>query len=246
MQALFQPSIEWPEGSAIRVRTIDNRELILHVAILKHRWPLFADDPSAALDLARSVTGEELTAILLYIYSDLPVKRSIVDTFERFRLPHPQSLSQSTFVADMRALIQDRDSTDFSLESAEGIEVFVHRAVLVARSRYFRSLFLSKSEESVRGVWRCSKPIQLQSLQFFVEYLYTGQIASPVTLQLIPLCWLVKYLRLTYEREVENIVISSLSRELNEENESVLSVAATEWRAKCVLDVLNKYSASGR
>jgi hypothetical protein len=79
-----------------------------------------------------------------------------------------------------------------------------------------------------------------------VEYLYTGQIANPVTLQLIPLCWLVKYLRLTGEREIEDIVISSLSRELNEENESVLSAAAIEWRAKCVLDVLNKYSASRR
>jgi hypothetical protein len=54
----------------------------------------------------------------------------------------------------------------------------------------------------------------------------------------------VKYLRLTGEREVEEIVISSLSRELNEENESILSVTAMEWGAKCVLDLFDKYSAS--
>jgi hypothetical protein len=243
-QDLFRSTLQWPDSSVIRVRTKDGHEFTLQVAILTHRWRLFADDRAAAISLAESVTADELKAVLLYAYSDLPAKRTLVSTFTRFKLEQPQSLPQSTFVEDMRSLMQDTESADFFLVSADGERVSAHRAVLAARSRYFRSLFLSKSRESVEGVWRCAKAIPFASLQFFIEYVYTGQIAAPTTLELIPLCWLVRYLQLSGEKEVENIVISALSRELADGNVEALYEAAVEWNAKTVVDVIEKYSAS--
>jgi hypothetical protein len=190
------------------------------------------------------VTGDELKAVLLYAYSDLPAKQTVIEIFRRFQLEQPQSLPQSTFVEDMRSLMRDTESADFFLASAEGERISAHRAVLAARSKYFRSLFLTKSIEWVEGVWRCARPVSIASLQFFIEYVYTGQISLPTTLELIPLCWLVKYLQLSGEKEVENIVISALSRELTDDNVASLQEVAVEWRAKGVLDVIEKYNAS--
>jgi hypothetical protein len=244
VQDLFRSTLQWPESSVIRVRTSDDQVFTLQIAILTHRWPLFAQDREAAIRLAESVTANELKAVLLYAYSDLPAKRTLVEIFKRFQLEQPQSLPQSTFVDDMRRLMHDTESADFFLFSADEDRIAAHRSVLAARSRYFRSLFLSKSLESVEGGWRCFRPISLVSLQFFVEYVYTGQIASPTTLELIPLCWLVRYLLLSGEKEVENIVISALARELGEGNVQALHEAALEWQAKGVIDMIEKYSST--
>jgi hypothetical protein len=244
VQDLFRSTVQWPESSVIRITTSDGQVFTLQIAILKHRWPMFAQDRQGAIRLAESVTANELKAVLLYAYSDLPAKRILVETFKRFELEQPQSLPQSTFVDDMRRLMEDTESADFLLLSAEGDRIAAHRSVLAARSRYFRSLFLANSLESIHGNWSCFRPITLNSLRFFVEYVYTGQIASPTTLDLIPLCWLARYLLLSGEKEVENIVISALARELGAGNVEALHSAAVDWEAKGVIDMIEKYSST--
>ena len=252
MESLFQASIEWPEGSAMTITTSDGCKMTLQIPILKHRWPLFAADPETALSIARSLTLEELKAVLLFTYSDLPAKRSMAHIFERCQLKHPQSLQHSTFVENMRALMRDQETSDFVLLSADGQAVYAHRAILAARSKYFRSLFITKSKETVDGAWKCARPVSLTTLQFFIEYVYTGQISEPSTMDLIPLVWLVKYLRLSGDKEVENIIVSALSRELNSSGDgaecdyNLLYEAAKEWGAKCVSDVIDKYQATVR
>jgi hypothetical protein len=246
MDELFIGSVDWPPSSVITIKTSDDHEVILQAPILKFRWSLFRADPDRALEVARSLNLEELKAILLFLYSDLPAKRSLSEVFERCGLIQPRSLQESTFVDDMRKLMQDRDSCDFQLISAENEPVFVHRAILSARSRYFRSLFLSHSSESVSGIWKGPRPISTPPLLFFREYLYTGQIGSPDSLQLIPLCWMVRYFKLSIEREVQNILISSLTRELNEQTEPEFAAAAELWGAKCVKEVIEKYRATRR
>ena len=204
---IFKESIHWPEKSVIRVNTIDGSTMALQVPILKHRWPLFAENSEVALGLAQSLTKDQLKAVLLYAYSDLPAKRAMADIFEKCQLSHPQSLQQSTFVDDMRNLMHDEESSDFVLVAADGAQIPVHRCILAARSKYFRSLLLSGSMEAVSGSWRCGRPISPETLKFFVEYVYTGQISVPVTKHIIPLCYIAKYLRLSGDKEVENIVV---------------------------------------
>lgn len=247
MDVLFQSRVEWPPQSALTIETSDGNQMTLQIPILKFRWPLFAQNQEAALEIARKLTQEQLKSILLYTYSDLPAKRAMSEVFNLCQLSHPQSLQQSTFVEDMRKLMHDTESADFQLIAAEpnGI-VPVHRAILAARSKYFRALFLSGSNETISNKWSCTRPIPKATLEFFVEYVYTGQISSPQTMDLLPLIWLVRYLRLSGEKEVENIIISSLSRDLNEHTHQAIFEAAKEWDAKCVMDVIDKYNATRR
>lgn len=255
MDQLFQTGIHWPERSAMRVTTADGHDMTLHIPILKHRWPLFAENRELALEIARSLTKEQLQSVLLFTYSDLPAKRSMEGIFDLCQLKHPQCLQNSTFVDDMRRLMHDTESADFKLIACDGQAVFAHRVILAARSRYFRALFLTGSQETIRGEWSHVRPLSFRTLQFFIEYVYTGQISEPATIELIPLAWVVKYLKfeLSSDREVENIIVSAFSRELNRPSDPTdqsaekydrLYKAALEWGVKCVMDVIDKYRAT--
>ena len=243
MEDLFHESIRWPPQSSIVVETSDHCSMILQTPILKHRWPLFRNDQDSALALVQTLTKDQLKSILLYIYSDLPAKGSMSHTFELCQLSHPLSLQQSTFVEDMRNLMHDDETSDFELVAEQG-HVRVHRCILAARSRYFRSLFLTESSETISGFWQCHRPIPLKTLQFFVEYLYTGQISVPETVDIIPLCWMVKYLRLSGEKEVENIIVSAMTRNLCDETQDLFFEIATQWDAQCVIDVIEKHKST--
>ncbi|KAH0792362.1 BTB/POZ domain containing protein [Histomonas meleagridis] len=233
--------IQWPEESIVRVQTNDGNQMVLHTPILKCRWQLFAEHPDEALEIIQNSSSEELRAILLYTYSDLPARRSLSPIFQKCQLNQPQSLQESTFVEDMRKLMHDSSTTDFKLITEDNCVVPVHRAILAVRSRYFRSMIITNSLEVMNGEWKSPRPISLPTMQYFVEYMYTGQIMSPRTFDLIPLVWLVKYLRLSGEKEVENIIISALTRELNDETQEEMHEAAKHWGAKCVIDVIDKY-----
>jgi hypothetical protein len=246
MDDLFLRPVSWLPSSIISLTTTDDHTVVLHSALLKFRWPLFAQDPEAALEVARSLTLSELKSVLLFIYSNLPARRSLLAVFDRCQLVQPQALQESSFVVDMRNLMKDSESCDFALESADGERFLVHRAILCARSKYFKSLFLCPGSESVSGVWKCVRPIPGPSLHFFREYLYTGQIESPSSLHLIPLCWMVKYLKMSGDREVENILVASMTRDLNDESRTEFAEAAAFWGAKCAVEVIEKYNATRR
>ena len=142
-------------------------------------------------------------------------------------------------------MMNDTETFDFKLNAAEeGKFVLCHRPVLAARSKYFKALFISHSLENETSEWRCAKPIPFKTLQFFVEYLYTGQINAPEIMHIIPLCWLVRYLRLSNETEIENIVISNLSRELCDDNVEEISKIAEEWNIRCVKGLVEKHQST--
>ena len=242
LSQIYCSHVVWPESSVIKIKTADGEEVCLQRPFLQHRWPKYQRNPEEAINLLSELTKEELKAVLRYIYSDLPGKLSQRTIFDKCELRNPASLQESTFTDDMRAMMEDFDSCDFKLlAEEEGQFVPCHRPVLAARSRYFRALFISNSKESIEGVWSSPKPVPFQTLKYFVEYLYTGQILDPQIAELIPICWLVKYLRLTNEKEVENIVVSVLSRELQKVNIDEISTIATQWNVKCVSDLVTKY-----
>lgn len=235
--------ISWPEKSIIRVTTKDNQEMILHVPILQIRWKYFNECQDEVLRIIRDLNIDQLRAILLYAYSDLPARQSMSAVFDRCRLRQPQSLQDSTFIEDMRSLMKHHESADFTLyrDSTCDSGVFVHRAILSSRSKYFRSMFILNSKECQDGYWVSPVNISQETLQFFVEYLYTGQISFPNTINLIPLIWFIKYLKMSGEREVENIVISSLTRDLNENTKNEIYETAKLWDAKSIMNIIEKY-----
>lgn len=249
MEVLFQRSIRWPERSITTVETSDGHTVILHLPILKSRWDLFASNPQEALARARSLTEEQLRAILLFIYSELPAKHSMRDVFELCQLRQPENLQDSRFVMDMRELLADTESADFCLLSHDDQQTFCHRTILAARSKYFRALLVTESEEADSGRWKCTRKLEHRTLQALVEYIYTGQIQEPDTLDLIPLVWLAKYLRLSAEKEIDNIIASSLNQRLadakrdEEDGESVDRIyeAAKEWNVEYVTLIIDKY-----
>lgn len=239
---IYSVHVNWPEQSVIQITTTDNQIVYVHKPFLQHRWAKYQANPDEAIQILTELTKEELKYVLLYIYTDRPGKLSQRPIFERCELKNPASLQDSTFTDDMRSMMNDEESCDFRLIAAEpGLYVPCHRPVLAARSKYFRALFVLESCESTAAEWKCEIPINYQTLKYFVEYLYTGQILEPQIADLIPICWLVKYLRLTNEKEVENIVVSVLSRELQKVDIDVIAEIANTWSVKCVLDIVNKY-----
>lgn len=236
-------SIPWPEKSIIRVTTKDNQRMILHLPILQIRWNYFNECQEEVLKIIQDLNIDQLRAVLLYVYSDLPARQSMANVFERCKLRLPQSLQESTFIEDMRRLMKYQDSTDFELfgDSNNNVSVRVHRAILSSRSKYFRSMFILNSKECQDGYWVSPVSISLETLEFFVEYLYTGQISLPKTISLIPLIWLVKYLRLSGEKEVGDIIISSLTRDLNENTKNAIYETAKKWEAKSIISIIEKY-----
>ena len=239
---IYSTHMKWPDSSVITLVTADNQVVSLQKPFLQHRWPKYQENPEEAINILSKLTKDELKAVLRYIYSDLPGKLSQRPIFDKCELKNPASLQDSTFTDDMRRMMNDEESCDFRLMAAEdGLFVPCHRPVLAARSRYFRALFITDSKESITGEWRCTKSIPYQTLKYFVEYLYTGQILEPQIAELIPICWLVRYLRLTNEKEVEIIVVSVLSRELQKVDIDTISEIARIWNVRCVSDIVTKF-----
>lgn len=241
MESIFSSNISWPPQSVVELTTSDGHVFMLHKAIVKHRWEMFRKDPDRAIEILRSLTYAEVRAVLLFIYSNLPAKHFLDPVFQRCELKLPKSLQESTFVPDMRELLADKSETDFELISSDGESIRAHMAVLAARSVYFRAMFCTKSLEVQNYQWKCNKELPANALSNLVEFLYTGQIAEPDICSLIPMTWAVRYLAMTSYKDAENIVISSLSRELTFETADEIAAIATKWKAKGITAIIEKF-----
>ena len=83
----------------------------------------------------------------------------------------------SSFIRDMSVLVNSKDFHDvvFVLPDDDDAEIYAHRAILAARSKYFRSLFTSGMMESTAKtieIPNTRKPI----LQALIRYLYTDTV----------------------------------------------------------------------
>lgn len=238
---VFQGKIAWPEQSIKRVETCDGYNVLLHLPILKHRWPMFAENRQEAMNIARSLTLEELNAVLLFLYSEFPVKHTMLPILNRCGLTLPRSLTERSFMIDMKKLVADHESADFMLVAGDRATVPVHQVVLAARTKFFRSMFLVQAKEVADGSWTCTRALHVETLRFFVEYLYTGRIEHPQAMYLIPVMWLVKYLGMaTGPEKVDNVVFNALDTELTEETRPMWLNIGKEWDVKSVVDFVER------
>ncbi|XP_020632205.1 BTB/POZ domain-containing protein 7-like [Orbicella faveolata] len=150
----------------------ENTHFHVHKAILSSRCPYFKDlfsqhsepDPVIHMEFkTEGMTTEIFSALLCYLYTgDFTPKRSgleyidvLINLGEEFGTPNVleqdlKLLFNSGDYADVAFVFPAQDSSD-AFTSADGstisdhtYEIFCHKAILCARSPYFRSLFLKK------------------------------------------------------------------------------------------------------
>jgi len=82
----------------------------------------------------------------------------------------------SVFMDDMSKLLEDPETADFNLKS--GSKSFkVHKAILGARSKVFRNMFLSGMKEAVKGE-AVITDVDVKTLEEILYYLYTGKLSG--------------------------------------------------------------------
>ena len=80
------------------------------------------------------------------------------------------------FIEDMTNLLEDPETADFTLKC--GSKSFkVHKAILGARSKVFRAMFLSGMKEAVDGE-AVITDVEEKTLEEILHYLYTGKLSG--------------------------------------------------------------------
>lgn len=111
--------------------------------------------------------------------------QSVLNDFYKFRLT-PIGIPAPSLVNDFHRLLDDRETSDVVF-SVEGNEVHAHRAILAARSEYFRVLLLNgHMRESVQAVaagggFNGGAPVEIRDVSHSVfikvlEYIYTDTV----------------------------------------------------------------------
>jgi hypothetical protein len=109
----------------IEVRARDGWSMKVYEPLIRHRWALYAQDPSAALAKLQVVPAPTLQAILEHLYADAPVARTNLPVFKSYKIVESIPF-ESTYVRDLTALLRDASTSDFFLlprDSDDGIRV---------------------------------------------------------------------------------------------------------------------------
>jgi len=140
------------------------------------------DSPSGRSSLVAQVYKNSL-----YLFGGYDGE-AVLNDFYKFRLK-PVSIPPSAFVADMLKLMNDTEMSDTTF-LIEGKEVHAHRAILAARSEYFKiMLFSGGMKESIQAQEDAARnlsakerdPIKIEDISFAVfskvlEFLYTDVV----------------------------------------------------------------------
>lgn len=231
--------IKWDENSVIRIKSADGHSITLQKCLLKFRWKLFNRNQEEAIDKLKKLKKSEIQMVLSFLYGDLPPKDSNI--FLDLGIHLPKTINESTLIEKMRELMHDTETTDFVLVSDEDDEIPCHMCILASRSQYFFSLFTLGSSEVAKKRWKPTRNISTTTMLYFKEYLYTGQIKEPKHIEVIPVIWMVKYLKLSGEHEIENIVQSAVTKLLDRDTVNPIRDIAREWNISTVLESVETF-----
>lgn len=190
----------------------ENTHFHVHKAILSSRCPYFKDlfsqhtEPNAVIHMefkTEGMTTEIFSALLCYLYTgDFTPKKSgleyidvLINLGEEFGTPNVleqdlKLLFNSGEYADVAFVFPAQDSSDAYM-SADGstisdhtYEIFCHKAILCARSPYFRSLFLKddvnlpedRTASSVRKLVLDESVLTRQYARIVLQCMYTDSV----------------------------------------------------------------------
>lgn len=190
----------------------ENTHFHVHKAVLSSRCPYFKDlfsqhtEPNAVIHMefkTEGMTTEIFSALLCYLYTgDFTPKKSgleyidvLINLGEEFGTPNVleqdlKLLFNSGEYADVAFVFPAQDSSDAYM-SADGstisdhtYEIFCHKAILCARSPYFRSLFLKndvnlpedRTASSVRKLVLDESVLTRQYARIVLQCMYTDSV----------------------------------------------------------------------
>ena len=100
----------------------------------------------------------------------------ILEVDQHFDVKKSSEKETKDFIEDMTKLMEDPDTADFILKTG-GKSFHVHKAVLGARSRIFRTMFLSRMKEADLGE-AIITDVSEETLQEVLHFIYTGNLSG--------------------------------------------------------------------
>jgi hypothetical protein len=156
----------------IEVRARDGWSTKVYEPLIRHRWALYAQDPSAALAKLQFLPAPTLQAILEHLYANTPVVRTNLPVFKSCKIVESIQF-ESTYVRDLTALLRDASTADFTFLPRQGDDgIRLHRFILTLRSGFFRKLFQTSPNVVEFRDSNMGRP----ALTMFAGYVYTGQL----------------------------------------------------------------------
>ena len=132
------------------------------------------------------------------------------------------------FNEDMTNLMKDSETADFTLKLKSGKSFQVHKAILGARCRVFRAMFLSGKKEALDGEAVIEdEDIDEETLEEVLHYFYTGKLSGK-DFDIYSLCYAAD----KYMLDPLKTIISKefKKKELDAENVAVAFVSAEMFR----------------
>eukprot|EP00815_Leptocylindrus_aporus_P011629 CAMPEP_0116057616 /NCGR_PEP_ID=MMETSP0322-20121206/4717_1 /TAXON_ID=163516 /ORGANISM="Leptocylindrus danicus var. apora, Strain B651" /LENGTH=341 /DNA_ID=CAMNT_0003541661 /DNA_START=9 /DNA_END=1030 /DNA_ORIENTATION=- len=152
------------------------------------------------------------------------------------RKPEPPAptASDGEFVADFRDLLDDHEHKDSTLEIQEdGSKIRAHKAILTARSDYFRSAFRKNTfGESENLTLKIPNMFKAFTIQKMLEFIYTNRVECLSNLTIEQLLGLLHCAEYYVLRDLKKIVEHCLISKMDVTNVARLYCATEDYSAK--------------
>jgi hypothetical protein len=222
----------------IEVRARSGSSIKVYEPLLRHRWSLYANDPTTALSKLQLLPPNTVQAILEHLYANMPVSRTNLPAFKACRIIDSIPFT-STYHRDMTALLHDESTSDFLFLPRDGDGgVHVHRFLLALRSGFFRAQF---GVDRAASLFRDPNMGQT-ALQMFTAYLYTGLLEAADPVALVDLFGAGADYQMRDVEEIDFLAMMALKRLLTHENAAAVRARAEERGIQAVIKIANNTS----
>ncbi|KAJ5073684.1 hypothetical protein M0811_08521 [Anaeramoeba ignava] len=154
-----------------------SESVFAHSLIVKLRLEI--DDLTTLLIILKSYLANEVKIFMKWVYGETPNEEetekicSILEKIGINKEKFNEKTGRNGLLKDLIRLFQIEESKDFKIIS-EGIEINIHKVILLARSELYRGMFLSVNDKSNKvSDYSRKKPETVQAL---VNFLYTENL----------------------------------------------------------------------
>lgn len=153
---------------------------------------------------------------------------------KRKQEPPEAAASDGEFITDFRDLLEDNEHKDTILEiEHDSSTIRVHKAILTARSDYFKSAFRKNTfDESETSILKIPPMFSASVVNSMLEFVYTNRIGRLPEFSINTLLELLHCAEFYSFRDLKKIVEHSLIGKMDVANVARLYCATEDYRAK--------------